>query len=161
MDWPTVTVMLITYDRPEEIRRTIYSLLKNIKYPRDKLLWHISDDNSPGNAEIYYKKSTDGGSTWTTKRLTNNSGNSYSPAIALDSNNYIQVAWYDYIGGDNQIFHKRSTNGGATWTTKRLTYSSGGSVHPAITTDSGNNIHVVWHGNAPGNNEIFYKKGIQ
>jgi hypothetical protein len=49
MDWPAVTVMLITYDRPDEIRRTIYGLLQNLRYPRDKLLWHIADDSSPGN----------------------------------------------------------------------------------------------------------------
>lgn len=49
MDWPTVSILIVTYDRPDEIRRTIYALLKNLKYPRDKLLWHLADDSSPGH----------------------------------------------------------------------------------------------------------------
>lgn len=49
MDWPKVTIVLITYDRPDEIRRTIYGLLQNLKYPREQLLWHIADDSSPEN----------------------------------------------------------------------------------------------------------------
>lgn len=49
MDWPNVTILIVTYDRPAEIRRTIYSLLQHLVYPRDKLLWHLSDDSSPGS----------------------------------------------------------------------------------------------------------------
>lgn len=48
MDFPQVSVLIVTYDRPVEIRRTVYALLKHIKYPRDKLLWHICDDGTPG-----------------------------------------------------------------------------------------------------------------
>ncbi len=45
-----------------------------------------------------------------------------------------------------------------TWSPAwRLTYNSGGSGDPAIATDTGNNIHVVWIDDSPGNYEIFYK----
>lgn len=47
MDFPQVSVLIVTYDRPKEIRQTIYALLKHLKYPREKLLWHLADDNSP------------------------------------------------------------------------------------------------------------------
>jgi glycosyltransferase involved in cell wall biosynthesis len=49
LDFPTVSIVIITYDRPIEIRKTIDALHKHIKYPKDKLLWHIADDNSPGD----------------------------------------------------------------------------------------------------------------
>lgn len=49
MDFPTVSVLIVTYDRPKEIRRTISALREHIRYPADKLRWHIADDNSPGN----------------------------------------------------------------------------------------------------------------
>ena len=119
--------------------------------------WH---DNSPGNFEIYYKRSTDGGTTWQpTKRLTWNSGNSSYPAIAIDPSRNIHVVWSDDTPGNYEIYYKRSTDGGATWTTQRLTWNSGESSYPAIATDPSGNIHIVWRDNTPGNYEIYYKKG--
>jgi len=46
----------------------------------------IWEDSTPGKNEIYYKKSTDGGITWTTGRnLTKTSGDSLFPAISVNS----------------------------------------------------------------------------
>lgn len=122
------------------------------------LVWR---DFSPGNDEIFYKKSTDGGATWMTKRLTYNPGWSHFPAITTDTNNYIHVVWHDWTPGDSEIYHKRSTDGGATWTAKRLTYNTGFSESAAIAIDSGNAIHVVWQDDTPVDYEIYYRKGIQ
>jgi hypothetical protein len=115
-------------------------------------------DDSPGNHEIYYKKSTNGGSTWTTKRLTYNSGNSWAVDLAVDTGNNLYIVWFDDTPGNFEIYLKKSTNGGSTWTTKRLTYTSGDSVTPIIAVDSNNHIHVVWTGGVSGGPEIFYKK---
>jgi hypothetical protein len=122
--------------------------------------WH---DGTPSNYEIYYRKSTNGGVSWgSAKRLTWNSGASYDPAIAMDSDNHIHVIWYDNTSGNEEIFYLKSTDGGgASWTTKRLTYSPGDSLSAGLAVDSNNNIHVVWFDNTPGNYEIYYKKGIQ
>jgi hypothetical protein len=118
-------------------------------------------DGTPINPETFYKKSTDGGSTWTTKRLTWNSGGSSHAAIAIDSHNRIHLVWGDTTPGNPEIYYKKSTNGGSTWTTKRLTWKSGESCYPAIAIDSSDNIHLVWQDENPGNYEIYYKKGIQ
>jgi hypothetical protein len=120
----------------------------------------VWDDRTPGNREIYHKRSTDEGATWTTKRLTHNSGDSNSPDIAIDSSNHIHVVWYDWTPGINEIYYKKSTNGGAIWTTKRMTYNPGNSAHPEIAIDSSDHIHVVWYDYSPGNWEIFHKKSI-
>jgi len=119
------------------------------------VVWY---DNSPGNWDLYYKRSEDGGATWTTKRLTYNPDGSYKPAIAIDSNDHIHLVWYDETPGNSEIFYKKSTNGGTTWTTKRLTYNFGYSEDPAIAVDSNNHIHLVWYEDTPGNWEIYYKK---
>jgi hypothetical protein len=115
-------------------------------------------DITSGNWEIYYKKSTNGGTTWTTKRLTWIAEDSRYPAIATDSNNHIHVVWQQSKGGNAEIYYMKSTNGGTSWTTKRLTWTSGDSEYPEIAIDSNNHIHVVWGDDTPGNSEVYYKK---
>jgi len=48
MTWPVVTIAIITFSRTREIRRTIDALQTHLKYPPERLRWHIADDNSPG-----------------------------------------------------------------------------------------------------------------
>jgi hypothetical protein len=117
------------------------------------------DDNSPGNSEIYFKKSDDGGTTWTTERLTDNAGYSNDPAIAVDGSN-IYVVWEDSTPGNPEIYFKKSVDGGVTWIkNKRLTNTAGYSWYPAIAVD-GSNIYVVWEDETPGNPEIYFKKSV-
>jgi hypothetical protein len=119
---------------------------------------HLVWSDWTGNTQICYKKSTNGGTTWTTKRLTFSSGGSFIPAIATDANNYIHVVWHDYTPGNPDIYYKKSTDGGETWTHKRLTYNSGNSVVSTIAVDTSHNIHVMWGDDTSGNYEIYYKK---
>lgn len=46
MSWPDIAVMIVTYDRPSEIRRTIKALSKYLQY-EGKLVWYLADDGSP------------------------------------------------------------------------------------------------------------------
>jgi hypothetical protein len=121
------------------------------------VVWH---DNTPGNSEIYYRRSTDNGANWGgKKRLTRNSGGSSLADIAVSGSN-IHVVWQDLTPGDWEIFYKRSTNNGTSWgRTKHLTSNAGTSFVPTIDV-SGNNIHVAWSDNTPGNYEIFYRRSI-
>jgi hypothetical protein len=118
-------------------------------------------DSTPGNLEVYYKKSTDGGATWTTsRRLTWTTGISRSPAIAADSFGGLHLVWYDNTPGNAEVYYKKSADWGATWaTSQRLTWTPGNSLHPDIARDSLNNLYVVWEDQTPGNWDIYYKKG--
>jgi hypothetical protein len=111
---------------------------------------------------IFYKKSTDGGLSWTNKRLTWTPFGLY-PVVVTDTSNNIHVIWTreTFDLGSNEIFHKKSTDGGINWITKRLTWNSGSSVDPAIAVGPNSHIHVVWSDKTPGNYEIYYRKGIQ
>jgi BNR repeat-containing family member len=122
------------------------------------VVWY---DYSPGNAEIYYKRSTDGGTTWSTsQRLSVTSCPSYDPDIAIDSTGVIHVVWHENDTVANDIYYKKSTDGGLAWTVKkRLTWTSGNSWSPALAIDSLNTVHIVWHDFTPGNWEVFYKNG--
>lgn len=44
-EWPPVTVLLVTFNRPDEIRQTIKGLQKHLIYEGD-LRWHLADDGS-------------------------------------------------------------------------------------------------------------------
>ena len=60
---------------------------------------------------------------------------------------------HDNSYGNNEIVLKTSTDGGAAWSTQRLTNNTGSSSNPSISV-SGNNLYVVWQDDSYGNNEI-------
>jgi BNR repeat-like domain len=119
------------------------------------LAWH---DDSPGNNEIYFRKSVDGGAHWQdVQRLTYNSGSSLDPAIVV-KNTTVYLTWHDDTAGNGEVYFRKSNDGGATWqSVKRLTNNSSWSQAAAIAV-SGANVYVTWHDGAPGNNEIYLRK---
>ena len=121
----------------------------------------VWEDSLPGMSEIYFKKSTDGGTTWRpAKRLTWTSGYSSFAALAADSSGNIRVVWQDATPGNDELFTKMSADGGATWTPdKRLSWTSGNSRFLAFAFDSFGNAHVVWQDDTPGNWDIYYLNG--
>jgi hypothetical protein len=120
------------------------------------VVWY--EDTPAGNYEIYYKRSTDGGTSWSTaKRLTWTSTDSQYPVIAVDTSGYLYVAWHEYMPGNSELYCKKSEDGGATWSGKRLTWTSGYSSFPDMATDSSGSLHIVWDDSTPGNHEIYYR----
>lgn len=116
----------------------------------------VWSDETTGNCEVYYKKSTDSGVTWTgVKRLTWSDGTSGALSIAVWENN-IHVVWHEhYYGGWTDIYYKKSTDNGSSWTENRkFTWKYKGSF-PSIA-NLENNIHIVWYGD--GEENIYYKK---
>ena len=121
------------------------------------LVW---EDNTPGNGEIFYKQSTNGGLTWSSERFTWNSGNSVYPTVMVDSGLNIHVVWSDNTPGNFELYHKKSTNAGTSWSQERLTWNSYHSWDPEIAEDASSNIYIFWADKSTGGNfEIFYKKG--
>ena len=111
-------------------------------------------------AEIYYKRSTDGGTTWAkTKRLTWNSEYSGDVSIAIDLNDNIHIVWCDYSYGGVQIFYKMSTDGGVSWSgAKSIRGTFSGSGDPNIAIDQNNHIHVSWGSVGSSMERIAYTK---
>lgn len=123
-------------------------------WPNVYVVW---SDDTPGNKEIYFKKSIDGGSTWqTAKRLTNNSDDSVLPDITVVGSN-IYVVWNDYTPGNEGILFKKSTDKGGTWgNVVKLSDSSGG-YSPRIAR-GGSTLYVVWCARFPTTAEIFFRQ---
>lgn len=119
--------------------------------------------------EIFFKKSTDGGKTWSDDiRLTNNSYqhteeywcNDMGPTVGINGNN-IHVVWDRNIGSvyspNFELYYIRSTNGGEKWDVeKQLTNSSGSASAPSIAAN-GENVYVVWADNKEGSDKLYYK----
>ena len=123
----------------------------------------VWEDNTPGNSDILYRRSIDGGSTFPNiiKNLSSNAGFSFNPAIAVSGNN-VHVVWQDVTGETEfDILYKRSLDGGNTFPNiiKNLSGTDGASGDPAIAV-SGDNVHVVWDDNTPGNSDILYRRSI-
>ncbi len=126
------------------------------------ILHVVWEDDRSGNYEIYYKRSTDAGSTWEADvRLTNNAAASYFPTVAV-SGSTVHAAWSDYRdAGNEEIYYKRSSDGGSTWSPDiRLTQAVGWSEWPGIAA-SGSLVHLVWYDFREGGTstgQIYYKR---
>jgi hypothetical protein len=73
----------------------------------------ISKD--PLNYDILMRKSNDEGATYSdVVNLSNNTGFSEHPQIAVSGNN-VYVVWIDNTSGNREIYFVRSTDGGATY----------------------------------------------
>ena len=118
------------------------------------VVWY---DDTPGNWEIYYKRSTNGGVTWgADTRLTNNSAISQYPTLAV-SGSVVHIVWVDSRNGNYEIYYNCSKNGGVKWgKDKRLTKNPYLSDIPSIAV-TGSVIHIVWQDFRDGNAEIYYK----
>ena len=67
-------------------------------------------DDTQGNFEIYFIRSTDDGASWSEAvNISNNSGFSLYPAIAVDGAGNINVVWCEYTPGNPDIYFARST----------------------------------------------------
>jgi hypothetical protein len=118
------------------------------------VVWY---DERDGNYEIYYKRSTDGGTSWgADTRLTYNSADSKAPSISV-INSIVHVVWFDNRDGNYKIYYKRSTDGGTSWgEDTRLTNNPAYSTVPSISV-SGSSFHIVWADNRDGTWQIYYK----
>ncbi len=156
---PLLTALPVYADWGADIRLT--NALGNSKSPSVAVSGNIVHvvwfDSRDGNDEIYYSRSIDGGTTWGANvRLTTAAGNSFTPSIAVSGNN-VHIAWHDSRSGFEEIYYKRSTDGGTTWgADTRLTFAGVGAALSSIAV-SGNNVHVAWQDQRDGNWEIYYE----
>ncbi|MEP7169201.1 MAG: exo-alpha-sialidase, partial [Bacteroidota bacterium] len=115
-------------------------------------------DDRDGNFEIYYKRSADGGLTWSADaRLTNDTAISQFPSVAV-SGTIVNVIWQDSRDSNTEIYYKRSTDNGLSWgADTRLTNNPAGSIFASVSA-SGSIVNVLWEEYRDGNAEIYNKQ---
>jgi hypothetical protein len=120
------------------------------------VVWH---DDRDGNTEIYYKRSTDSGTTWgADTRLTTDASWSERPSVAVRDSD-IHVAWYDGRLESPRIFYKHSLDNGTTWGPDVcLTPTAGVGYHPSVAV-CGAIVHVAWTDMSAGP-QIYYTRSL-
>lgn len=132
---------------------------------RGNMVHVVWEDSRHGNYEIYYIRSTDGGSSWGPEiRMTADPDTSREPNIVADLNGGVYLVWTDNRP-DKEVYFKYSTNGGNTWSNDTCLTEGAvphyGQFFPNIAcTDSGNYLHIAWQDQRDGNLEVYYKRGF-
>lgn len=122
-----------------------------------------------GNYEIYLRRWN--GSAWVELAgsasgggVSSNAGASYVPSVAVDGSGNPGVAWYDYTGGNAEIYYRQWN--GAAWaelagsaTTGGVSANAGSSISPSVQRlPVTGNPAVGWYDSTGGNNEIYYRQ---
>ena len=118
------------------------------------------ENDSPGNFEIFFARSTDAGLNFSAPlNVSNRSGSSTAPLIASDSAGGINIIWLDTTppATNTDIFFARSSDGGASFSApanlSNTTFFSG---NPSLAVDPAGNINVLFQHSANGPNDVFF-----
>jgi hypothetical protein len=124
------------------------------------VVWQDETQGVNGTSEIYFKKSTDGGASFAdTINLSNNTGDSTDPYVASSNDMNIYVVWRDNSAGTEQIYFKRSTDGGASFgDTINLSDSfNTQSTLPSLTLLN-ENVYTAWTEGPFNGGEVYYRR---
>ena len=121
------------------------------------IVWE--DDRDGDFGAIYYKRSTDGGSTWGSDTpLTTSANDFWDKSIAV-VDSAVHVVFCDSYS-ILEVYYRRSTDNGITWEEiKKLTTATGISRYASIAAGD-SLVHIVWEDSRDGNFEIYYKRSI-
>jgi len=112
-------------------------------------------------ADIYFAKSTDGGTIWSANTQVNNDAgfaDQYAPSLAVDSSGNIYAAWKDERNKYSDIYFAKSTDGGATWSTDvTVDNDTGLASEPSLAVNGSGNLYVAWDDRS-WNYDIYFAK---
>ncbi len=130
--------------------------LVNIIWP----YWGYPDE---GWAQIWHISSTDGGVNWREPRRLPSGIAWKDPVITSNDLNMSFAVWSEWCSPSNwEIYYRRSYDGGENWEPPVwLTSAPDISTAPFVTIDKLNTLHLIWTDRRDGNEEIYYKKGVQ
>jgi hypothetical protein len=105
----------------------------------------VWNDGSTGKGDIYFKRSADNGTSFSsTQNLSNNPGNSTAAQIASYQDN-VYVVWEDATTGNGDIYFKASLDNGTKFSGQKvLAKNNGSSYDPQLAVSLNNIIYGVW-----------------
>ncbi|MFX0098492.1 MAG: PKD domain-containing protein [Candidatus Hodarchaeota archaeon] len=131
------------------------------------VVWY--DSSGPDPVILYKYRNITSGIWSVNETVSNESGFSFNPSIAVDGSGNVHVAWgdssnYSSSGDDYDILYKRWNETAGSWTTTEVvsTESTSNSDLPSIAADGSGNVHVTWedlsnYSSSGTDKDIFYK----
>jgi hypothetical protein len=117
------------------------------------LLWM---DDTTGQAEPYYVRSDDHGSSWTVREIIATSRPSYQGSLAVDSDGTAHACWWEVGGQPPQyelLYARRSALGWGVHETVVITDSD---IQEPTMVDAGDLVHIVWSNKLSSHFDLFY-----
>ena len=125
-------------------------------------------DDSSGNFEIYVRRWN--GSAWVDMAgsasgggISNNEGVSFTPSLAIGSDNNPIIAWQDDSPGNIEIYVRRWN--GSAWVEMAgsasgggISNNDGGSSAPSLAIGPDGNPIIVWDDDSSGNVDIYVRR---
>jgi len=122
------------------------------------------DDTGAANADIFYRRSANGGRTWSRPinlYLSPETGSS-RPQIEIDANDVIHVTWdegWDRLSGTGEAHHSfytSSPDGGQTWVQPTaINYPDSTIAQLTVGSDGHGGVMLVWR--AASRSQIYYQ----
>ncbi len=119
------------------------------------LTWY-TNSSIPSKVDIIYGTRSAGGSWSKPSNISDNSGRSELPTIAVDVQGNVYVVWEDNTSGNYGILYATKSAGGSWSMPLNISRSSGTSHSPAMATDAHGTLHAAWVDGTSGNQEIMY-----
>jgi len=116
-------------------------------------------DNSNGTTQAYIISSKKRTKFRAPLLLSPHNGGAFSPRVALNSSETVNIVWGDTQGGVAKVVFVRSTDLGLTFSEPlEVSKSSGNAFDPEIAVDSNDAINVAWQDSSPGTNVIMFSR---
>jgi len=124
------------------------------------------EDLRNGDLDVYFNRSTNGGSSWLSKDLRlNTDGTSTAESFGVEIccvGTKVYAVWEDSRSGGTDIRLNRSADGGASWLSNdvRLDTDVAGAADSrgARICGSGDNLYVVWEDGRDGKTDIHFNR---
>lgn len=118
------------------------------------VIWE--DSRYFGNYNLFYKRSTDGGTTWEAdNRITYDGAGNLS---VVSSGQFVHMLWVGGLYAQSGVHYKRSVDNGASWVdSTQLTTGILSVSFPSISL-AGNAVQVIWSDTRSTNSQIYYKR---
>ena len=109
------------------------------------LVWEQWEGSSAGNSEIFFRKSDDGGDTFTpSMNVSNTSEFSGAPDIGV-ADGTVYIVWGDTTPGNAEILFAKSIDGGDSFGAPVNISNQGASEGAPRIAVLGSKVYVVWH----------------
>jgi hypothetical protein len=117
-------------------------------------------DDTPGNYQVYFKRSIDNGAGWSQAvRVSSNPESSFGPIAAVDDSGNINVVYFAGDGLEREVYFSRSTDDGASWSQAvNISNSPDPAMYPDLTLDDSGNISVIWQNTISGYRQILFSR---